>query len=313
MSHAIAIRCRPFGFGMLLLIALSSSLRAQIPVAKADRPVAAIKRVLIISVDGLRPDILLRARAPRLHALVASGSFTFWAQTAAEAYTLPCHVSMLTGVSSKIHGVTWNEYIEESYPESPTLFELAKKAGYSTALVSGKMKFITFTKPGTLDWNWLPPDEPVEDVEVAQHAVKLMRAHQPDVLFVHLPGVDNIGHAKDWGSPEQQRAVEAADKAVGTVLDALASLKLAGSTLVIVTADHGGAAKDHGEGDPRSLVIPWIVTGPGIRGDFDLTRVPDLSVHIEDTFATACAFLGIDPGTSVEGKAVMSILSVGAK
>ena len=313
MPHAIANRCRLFGFGLLLLMASSSSLRAQIPAVKADRPVAAIKRVLIISIDGLRPDLLLRAKAPRMHALLKSGSFTFWAQTAAEAYTLPCHVSMLTGVSSKIHRVTWNDYIEESYPESPTLFELAKKAGYSTALVSGKMKFITFTKPGTLDWHWLPPDEPVEDAEVARQAVKLMRAHQPEVLFVHFPGVDNTGHAKDWGSPEQLRAVEIADKATGTVLDALVSLKLAGSTLVIVTADHGGAAKDHGEGDPRSLCIPWIATGPGVRRDFDLTRVPDLSVHIEDTFATACALLGIDPGKSVEGKAVMSILRAGAE
>ena len=313
MPDAIANRCRPFGFGLLLLIALSSSLRAQIPAVKADRPVAAIKRVLIISIDGLRPDLLLRAKTPRMHALLKSGSFTFWAQTAAEAYTLPCHVSMLTGVSSKIHGVTWNDYIEESYPESPMLFELAKKTGYSTALVSGKMKFITFAKPGALDWSWLPSDEPVEDADVAQHAVKLMRAHQPEVLFVHFPGVDNIGHDKDWGSPEQLRAVETADNAVGTVLDALASLNLAGSTLLILTADHGGAAKDHGAGDPRSLCIPWIANGPGIRQDFDLTRVPELSIHIEDTFATACAFMGIDPGKSVEGKPVMSILSAGAK
>ncbi len=299
--------------GIFLFAALTVNSWAQKPATKAVRPVAAIKRVLIISVDGLRPDLMLRARTPRMHTLLQSGSFTFWAQTAAEAYTLPCHVSMLTGVSSKIHGVTWNDYIEESYPESPTLFELAKKAGYSTALVSGKMKFITFTKPGALDWHWLPPDEPVQDSEVAQRAAKLMRAHRPEVMFVHLPGVDTIGHAKDWGSSDQLRAVERADKALGIILDTLESLKLAGSTLVILTADHGGAAKDHGEGDPRSLHIPWVAAGPGIRRDFDLTRVPDLSIHIEDTFATACVFLGINPGNSGEGKPVMSIIPGSAK
>ncbi|OYV91337.1 MAG: hypothetical protein B7Z73_05580, partial [Planctomycetia bacterium 21-64-5] len=117
------------------------------PAKKVARPVEAIERVLILSIDGLWPDLALRAYMPRLRALCASASYTFWAETAAEAYTLPCHVSMLTGVSSDKHGVTWNEYMEEAYPNSPTLFELAHEVGYSTALVTGKMKFITLLKP----------------------------------------------------------------------------------------------------------------------------------------------------------------------
>ena len=97
------------------------------------RPVAAINRVMIISIDGLRPDLLLRGEMPRVRGLCKSGSFSFWAETTPEAYTLPCHVSMLTGTPSERHGVTWNEYIEQSYPNVPTLFEVAKQAGFATA------------------------------------------------------------------------------------------------------------------------------------------------------------------------------------
>src|SRR5687767_13876906 len=52
-------------------------------------------RVLIISVDGLRLDLLLRADAPHVRSLMARGSYTFWARTVPEAYTLPAHVSMV--------------------------------------------------------------------------------------------------------------------------------------------------------------------------------------------------------------------------
>ena len=272
------------------------------------RPVEAIDRVLIISIDGLRPDLLLRSFMPRVRGLCSEGSFTFWAETAPEAYTLPCHVTMLTGASSDKHGVTWNDYIEESYPNVPTLFEVAKQAGYSTAMATGKMKFVVLTKPGTIDYCYLPPDEPVSDREVAAHAESLLREHQPQVMFVHLPGTDEAGHKYGWGSNEQLAAIELADEAVGLVLAVLSDLRLAGSTLVVVTSDHGGAGTDHTMNDARSHFVPWIACGSGIRRDFDLTLLSRRHIRIEDTFATACAFLGIDPGDECEGKPVLEIL-----
>ena len=277
-------------------------------VEPGERPVEAIDRVVVISIDGLRPDLLLRAFMPRVRGLCNGGSYTFWAETTHEAYTLPCHVTMLTGALSERHGVTWNTYIEDSYPNVPTLFELAKQAGYSTAMASGKMKFIVLTRPGTIDHYFLPPDEPVSDHDVAVHAESLLREHRPQVLFIHLPGVDTAGHESGWGSIEQIAAIERADDAVGLVLDVLADLKLTGSTLIIVTSDHGGAGKGHASDDSRSRFIPWIAAGPGVRRDFDLTLRSQRRIGIEDTFATACAFLGIDPGDECEGKPVLEVL-----
>src|SRR5207253_5330616 len=99
-------------------------------------------RVIIFSIDGLRPDLLLRGDMPTARALMSAGSFTMFARTIADPYTLPAHVSMLTGVPPEKHGITWNDYTEDSYPEVPTLFDLAKKNGFSTAMVTAKMKFI---------------------------------------------------------------------------------------------------------------------------------------------------------------------------
>jgi hypothetical protein len=267
------------------------------------------QRVVIISIDGLRPDLLVRGEAPQVRQLLAASAFTFWARTVEHpyVYTLPAHVTMLTGVNPDRHGVTWNHYIEW-YPNVPTLFEHAKARGLTTAMTTGKMKFVALNKPGTLDWVYLPPDEPVSDRTVALEAVRILRDHRPHVLFVHLPGVDSVGHEHGWGSPEQLAAVAAADAAAALVVAALDELNLADSTLLILTADHGGAALAHWGDDPRSRTIPWIARGPGIRRGFDLTRHPGLEVQTADTFATAAAALGLPLPPDCEGRFVAEML-----
>jgi predicted AlkP superfamily pyrophosphatase or phosphodiesterase len=296
-----------------LLFALSLTFAAIAQPAPASVPASGVvtvpraERVLIITIDGLRPDLLIRGDVPNIRGLLKAGSYTFWARTVPEAYTLPSHASLLTGVSPQKHGVTWNDHIEQAYPESPTLFEVAKEAGLTTALASGKTKFVVFDKPGTLDWKYLPRDEPILDTFVARQAERMVREHKPQVLFVHLAGVDAVGHLRGWGSPEQLAWLGEADKAVGIVLGAVNDAGLTDSTLLILTADHGGAGVEHGPNDERSAHVPWIAVGPGVRKGMDLTRYPDLKVNLIDTFATACAALGIKPKVAVEGKPVTQI------
>ena len=57
--------------------------------AQTTRPILQIHKVVIIGVDGLRPDLALRANTPNLHALINAGSFSFWARTTAESAMLP--------------------------------------------------------------------------------------------------------------------------------------------------------------------------------------------------------------------------------
>ncbi|HYE19537.1 MAG TPA: alkaline phosphatase family protein, partial [Tepidisphaeraceae bacterium] len=213
------------------------------------RPIEAVDRVLVISIDGLRPDLLTRADVPNLRALMRGGAFTMWARTTAVSRTLPSHISMLTGVPPHRHEIEWNRDLplkHALYPKGRTLFDIAKQYGYTTALAAGKTKFDTFERPGAVDWSWIVPattkpaaanpakaeDEGLEkdewpedkakvgkasvtDAEVAGRAVRIIREHRPQVMLVHLPHVDFVGHTIGWGSPEQVRAVGLADTAVG--------------------------------------------------------------------------------------------------
>lgn len=284
--------------------------------AAGSRPVPAISRVLIVRVDGLRPDLLLRAKTPTLHRLMREGTFTMWARTAAVAVTLPSHVSMLTGVAPEKHGIVWNTNLPPErriYPAWPTLFELARGAGYTTAMAAGKSKFSALEKPGTLTWSYVPGEAAISDGAVADTALRWIVRYAPQVLFVHLPTVDTVGHDRGWGSPEQLSAIEAADGCIGRILAGLSRRGVLDSTVVVVSADHGGAGRTHGPGDPRSLEIPWIVSGPGIARDRDLTTNGDLEIRTEDTFATVCWLLGITPPKPIDGHPVTQILGAATK
>jgi len=291
----------------LALVVLFASTAAR---AQTTRPVAAVDHVLIFSIDGGRPDLLLRANCPAIRSLMVVGCYSFWARTTAMAITLPSHVSMLTGVIPQRHGIMWNDDIPLKtpvYPKFPTLFDVAHAAGYSTALVSGKGKFKEFIRPGSVDYP-LVTDE-LDDERVTTDAVAVLRDHRPQVLFVHFPGADVVGHAIGWGTPEQMAEIEKIDGDIGQVLAAEDQTGLREHTVIVLTADHGGAGRTHGPDDARSRHIPWIIAGPGIRKNYDLAREPQLVINTEDTFATACFFLAIKhPIGGLDGRPVREVL-----
>ncbi len=292
-----------------VLLLLIGAVRAQ--EAQSSKPVPEIERVLIISVDGLRPDLLLRANTPHMRSMLERGSFSMWARTIPEAITLPSHTSMLTGVHIKTHGISWNNDgrgpENRHPPRVPSLFAVAKQAGLSTALVTGKQKFIIFVDEGAVDYHAVSGSKRYDDQAVADMGVQFLREHRPHVMFLHMGQVDSRGHSIGWGTPEQIAQIENADQAVGKVLAAVEELKLADSTLIILSADHGGQGRKHGANDARSRHIPWIAVGPGVRPGFDLTRLSELQIDTYDTFATACYVLGLPIPEHCEGKPIQEI------
>lgn len=288
--------------------------QSAVPAARPQRPIPAVEHVLIVSIDGLRPDSALLADMPNLRGLLRRGAYTFWAKTTAVSITLPSHVSMLTGVTPNKHGIEWNRelpFAEPVYTNVPTVFEMATKAGYTAAMVAGKSKFVALVRPGTLTWSWVPAEGvKTTNKTVTAQAIEMLEKHRPDLLMVHFPDVDAVGHAKGWGSPEQLVCIEKTDRQLGELLAALERAGLSASTFVLVTADHGGAGLSHGADDARSRHIPWIAVGPGVRKNFDLTGSASLEVRIEDTCATACYLLGLPQAPYFDGHPVLPAFEI---
>ncbi len=248
-----------------------------------------ITRVVIISIDGLRPDAIDLAPMPVLQGLIQSGAYSLTAQTIFPSVTLPSHTSMLTGLCPAAHGVTWNEYLpERGYARGTDLFDLAHAAGLRTVMVTGKEKLRQITEPGSLDlFRWVNDPDPV----IGRQAAALI-PQGFGLLFIHLPDGDLEGHTYGWMSLQQLLALRGSDEALGTVLKALDEAQMRENTLVIVTADHGGHNTTHGFDIPADMTIPWVANGPGIVHAQLASRI-----NTTDTAATAAWALGLSlPG-----------------
>jgi predicted AlkP superfamily pyrophosphatase or phosphodiesterase len=256
-------------------------------------PALRARRVLILSIDGLRPEAISLAPMPNLLNLMQSSAYSLTAQTIPQSSTLPSHASMLTGYCPADHGVIWNDYIPENgYAIGTDLFDIAHEAGLGTYMVVGKRKLVQLTEPDSLTNFTYISDR---DLVITE---RLISEFPEDfgVLFVHFPTPDGMGHVYGWLSPEQLSVIFRADEAIGKILAELDARNLRSETLIIITADHGGHDTTHGSRLAEDMTIPWIASGPGIRPG-PLTG----PVHIMDTAATAALALGLDPPADWDG------------
>src|SRR5688572_15304211 len=263
------------------------------------------RNVVVVSVDGLRPDAITTFGAPTLQRLMREGSYTLSATTIEPSTTLPSHTSMLTGQPPERHGVLWNNVAtaDADSIELPNIFSLARAHGYSTAAFFSKAKFQPLQRLGTLDYSQAPggwfgrwsSERTISDV------ANYFQGARPNVLFVHLADVDAAGHRAGWMTPEYGRAVFTADAAIDRLLRLAARAYGAGNFSLIVTADHGGHGTGHGSKDPRDVTIPWIAWGQGVRqGVLDQSTVRTM-----DTAATVLWVLGLTEQSDWAGEAVI--------
>lgn len=132
--------------------ALASILILLPALAGAQRVNGPARHVVVISIDGLRPDYYLPHPArttvtPVLDALRQRGSWAEGVLSQFPSLTYPAHASVATGVRPARHGIVHNTYFdpqngsnawmfESSALRVPALWDAAKAAGLTTAGVS---------------------------------------------------------------------------------------------------------------------------------------------------------------------------------
>lgn len=250
-----------------------------------------IDHVIIISVDGLRPDALdvEPGTLPALEAL-AAGSSTPNARTDLNyTITLPNHVSMITGrpVTGE-HGHGWLANIDPPQGVTlhskkgtyiPSAFDVAHDRDIRTALFASKTKF------SLLDVSWNEengaPDETGTDngrdkidlytyttdaAELATNTIDFLNEPGRSLTFLHYWHTDTTGHASGWELSKRSaymRAVKSIDDSISQVLKAIqTNPALRGKTAIILTADHGGGEPLRGHfpaHEPVNYTVPFFV------------------------------------------------------
>jgi predicted AlkP superfamily pyrophosphatase or phosphodiesterase len=112
---------------------------------------AAARHVVLISIDGLRPDYYLPVptrvlKTPTLDGLLRRGSWAEGVLSQFPSLTYPAHTSIVTGVPPALHGIVQNTafapdgggtwFFEASALRAQPLWEAAKAAGLTTAGIS---------------------------------------------------------------------------------------------------------------------------------------------------------------------------------
>jgi arylsulfatase A-like enzyme len=277
---------------------------APLDIARLMAPGPALTRnVVLVSIDGLRPDAIDRFGAPTLQRLMREGSYSLTAKTILPSKTLPSHASMLSGEPPEEHGVLWNNVAsaEADVVEFPTIFSVARQHGYRTAAFFSKAKFTPLQRPGTLDYSQAPGGlwgrwssrRTVDDI------LRHLDSNRPNLLFVHLTDPDRAGHSSGWMSDAYGRAVRETDDALTTLMSATDDVYGTGNYALIVTADHGGHEYGHGSDDARDVTIPWIAWGQGVSAG-------KLSAEIEtiDTAPTVLWLLGVQAPDAWDGSPI---------
>jgi predicted AlkP superfamily pyrophosphatase or phosphodiesterase len=247
---------------------------------------AAQNPIIVVSIDGLRPDAIDNAQATTLLNLIEGGLSFDNAHTVRPSVTLPAHTSMFTGLDPEQHGITWDHYAESYGPvRFVTALELAKNEGLHTAAFVAKEKLLHLNRPNSVNHFELT-DKNSEEIAIAFRNYVQQRG-LPDLTFLHLPDPDTRGHLQLWMSPFYFQGVRDADDALRDIIATARATVGGQNPYIIITADHGGIAFNHLTNLEQNNRIPFIVHGPGIPAGV----IKHDAIRVYDTAATILSLL----------------------
>ena len=251
------------------------------------------KKVLLILVDGMRPDAAQESGHPYPDTMAARGCCYPAAQTVMPSVTLPCHMSLFHSVPAERHGILTNTYVPMVRPLDG-LFEVLKNAGKTCAAFYNWEPLRDLGRPGCMAHSLcLSMDYQAETDRALTRAAKTcLLEERPDFAFLYLGETDEAGHRHGWMTPAYMDRVSNAWDCIQDIAEAVRD-----TYAIVVTADHGGHERSHGADIPEDMTIPLFLCG--------VDAEQKAAANIMDIAPTIAAFLGVAPGKDWEGKSLL--------
>ena len=244
------------------------------------------KIVVLVSLDGLRGDLVTAENMPFLYGLLDESAYTLSAETIKQSETLPAHTSMLTGLSQEKHGVDWNSMdLTKPYLTVDTVFDYLGEENVSTLTVVSKNKLLYYNHNEMDEDTYFFDEFSEEFANEALDVIQKTNGHDM-FIFLHYKDADASGHVSGWGSNEQIKAVKFMDGDLERVYNEVNQRFVNDEITYIFTADHGGLGKGHGGGRPDDLRIPFIVDSNSVDDGLitDEVKIYDATCVILEIF-----------------------------
>ncbi len=220
--------------------------------------------VLLVSIDGLRADVVGTGLMPTLDALAARGVHADWMTPSYPSLTFPNHYALVTGLRPDHHGIVNNTM------RDPALgaFSLGNRAAVEDPRWwGGTPAWVTLQRHGghaaTMFWpgseapiggmhpdQWRRFDARMPNsarVDTALDWLARTDAARPTFVTLYFDQVDHEGHAFGPGSPQVMQAEANVDDALAQLVAGLEARGLRDRVDVIVVSDHGMARVPPGQ------------------------------------------------------------------
>ncbi len=275
---------------LALLSACSSLLPAAAPSASSasattQKVTPANQPLILISIDGFRPDYLQRGVSPVLNQLAQQGASAAVMRPSFPSVTFPNHYTLVTGLRPDQHGIVANTMEDPQIPgvrfalskrEAVTdrrwwdmaepFWVTAEKAGVKTGTMfwPGSEADIQGVRPS----QWAVFDEkmtPATRVDTLLGWLDLPAEQRPRLLTLYFDQVDHAGHDFGPDSPQIAEAVAEVDAALGRLRAGLQQRGMQAN--LVIVSDHGMAAVSDQRVIRLNRLLPdnqfrTITTGP---------------------------------------------------
>lgn len=256
-----------------------------------------MKKVVLVSIDGMRPDGYLACGSCFTRRLMELGSYTLTGRTVFPSVTLPCHMSLFHSVPPDRHGIMTNEYVPMVRPLNG-LFEQIRAGGGVSAMYYGWEPLRDVSRPESLTFSGYVNAYVQEGTDglLTDMAIDRMKRSKPDFVFLYMVETDEKGgHDNGWMTPAYLHYVQSAVDNVRRVYEAVGD-----EYTIIVTADHGGHDRTHGFDIPEDMTIPMFFIGEGFEPGADLGEI-----GIMDIAPTIADIMGVPCAEDWEGKSIL--------
>lgn len=237
--------------GLLVIVLLST------PLFAAGRINDLRPTVIVVSIDGFRPDYLDRYETPNLHWMMDHGARAKYMIPSFPTKTFPNHYTIATGLYPAHHGIIANymydPVLKEKFNKNDPaamkdarwwggepIWVTAEKQGLRTAPLMWPGALVE--RPGmrpTFTQEYDKSATPNDRVDKLVSLLDLPASQRPQLLMLYIDVVDEAGH--DFGpySEQVREAVELTDIALGRLTSALKDRGVEDEVNLIVVSDHG--------------------------------------------------------------------------
>ncbi len=255
------------------------------------------QKVILISIDGMRPDGFLNCKNEFIHKMMEIGSYSLEASSVFPSVTLPCHMSIFHSVPPERHGITTNIYMPPVRPISG-LFEQINAAGGKSGMFYGWEPLRDVARPGSLqrgEYVWAYSADHTDGI-LANRAFAYIKEAQPDFVFLYMVETDEKGgHDSGWMTDTYLQYIHHAIEQVKAAYEQFGE-----EYTIIVTADHGGHDRAHGSELPEDMTIPMFFIGT----PFEAGKVLS-GISLLDIAPTVVDVMGVSLAQGWEGKSIL--------